>query len=73
MDPRVALQVTGVRGLGKSALVLEAARYLRFRNRFPHGIFCCSLEGLRSMKAVRTRLGQALHTANPNPNPNPKP
>ena len=35
---------------GKSALVLEAARYMRQRNRFPHGIFCCSLEGLRSMK-----------------------
>jgi hypothetical protein len=26
----------------------------------PAGIFCCSLEGLRSMKAVRSRLGQTL-------------
>ena len=52
--------VYGGKGAGKSALVLEAARYLRQRNRFPHGIFCCSLEGLRSMKAVRTRLGTTL-------------
>uniref|UniRef100_A0A7S2JQA6 Uncharacterized protein n=1 Tax=Haptolina brevifila TaxID=156173 RepID=A0A7S2JQA6_9EUKA len=52
--------VYGTKGAGKSALVLEAARYLRQRNRFPHGIFCCSLEGLRSMKAVRTRLGNTL-------------
>ena len=52
--------VYGGKGMGKSALVLEAARYLRERNRFPHGIFCCSLEGLRSMKAVRSRLGTTL-------------
>ena len=52
--------VYGDRGAGKSALILEAARYMRQRNRFPHGIFCCSLEGLRSMKAVRTRLGATL-------------
>jgi hypothetical protein len=53
--------VYGPKGAGKSALVLEAARYLRQRNRFPHGIFCCSLEGLRNMKAVRTRLGSTLN------------
>ena len=53
--------------------MLEVARYLRFRNRFPHGIFCCSLEGLRSMKAVRTRLGQAIRIANPHPHPHPHP
>ncbi|KAL1515200.1 hypothetical protein AB1Y20_004261 [Prymnesium parvum] len=52
--------VYGGKGMGKSALVLEAARYMRERNRFPHGIFCCSLEGLRSMKAVRSRLGSTL-------------
>ena len=53
--------VYGERGMGKSALILEAARYLRQRNRFPHGIFCCSLEGLKAMKAVRTRLGVTLN------------
>ena len=53
--------VYGGKGTGKSALVLEAARYMRQRNRFPHGIFCASLEGLRSMKAVRTRLGSTLN------------
>ena len=35
--------VYGDKGAGKSALVLEAARYMRQRNRFPHGIFCCSV------------------------------
>ena len=68
--------------MGKSALMLETARYLRQRcappphrplhtacshtacsprlftpsprrYHFPHGIFCCSLEGVRSMKQVR--------------------
>ena len=53
--------VYGERGAGKSALILEGARYLRQRNRFPHGIFCCSLEGLKTMKAVRTRLGLTLN------------
>ena len=53
--------VYGDKGAGKSALILEAARYLRQRNRFPHGIFCCSLEGLRRMKDVRTRLGTQLN------------
>ena len=53
--------VYGGKGTGKSALVLEAARYMRQRNRFPHGIFCSSLEGMRSMKAVRTRLGNTLN------------
>jgi hypothetical protein len=53
--------VYGERGAGKSALILEAARYMRQRNRFPQGIFCCSLEGSRSMKQVRMALGQALN------------
>ena len=53
--------VYGDTGAGKSSLILEAARYMRQRNRFPHGIFCCSLEGIRSMKAVRARLGQTLN------------
>ena len=42
----------GPQGMGKSALMLETARYLRQRYHFPHGIFCCSLEGVRSMKQV---------------------
>ena len=53
--------VYGDRGSGKSAIILEAASYMRQRNRFPNGIFCCTLEGLRSMKAVRTRLSQTLN------------
>jgi hypothetical protein len=50
----------GPQGMGKSALMLETARYLRQRYFFPHGIFCCSLEGVRSMKQVRTRIAASL-------------
>ncbi len=53
--------VYGAVGQGKSALCLEAARFLRLRGYFPHGIFCCSLKGLRSMKQVRARLGAVLN------------
>ena len=53
--------VYGAKGLGKSAMVLEVARYLRHRNRFPHGIFCCSLEGVKTMKKVLHRLGASLN------------
>jgi len=53
--------VYGAKGYGKSALILEAAAYLRQRGAFPHGIFCCSLEGLRRTDRVRARLGATLH------------
>jgi predicted ATP-dependent serine protease len=48
--------VHGAKGLGKSALVLEAATYLRQRGAFPHGIFVCSLEGLRKTDRVRAQV-----------------
>jgi len=53
--------VHGARGLGKSALVLEAATYLRQRGAFPHGIFVCSLDGLRKTDRVRAQLGATLN------------
>ena len=53
--------VHGERGTGKSALILETARYMRQRNRFPNGIYCCSIQGLKHVKQVRTQLGRTLN------------
>ena len=55
------IAVYGGVGSGKSALLLEAARFLRHRGHFPHGIFCCSLKGMRNMKKVRAHIGSALN------------
>ena len=38
-------------------------RYIRQRHRFPHGIYCCTLEGLRNMKQVRRDRGLLMISA----------
>ena len=50
--------VVGVGGIGKTTLVLEAAR--RIADRYPHGVWLCELAEIGSPDAVPAAIGQAI-------------
>ena len=60
-DPEARLvTVTGIGGIGKSRLALEAARQLHRENRFKDGVFVAFLEVIESVDAVVSELLRVL-------------
>jgi len=63
-DRRRCVCVVGAGGIGKTALAVAVAHYLRVRHRFPDGIFTVDARGLGSVLQLCYAIAAALRLPN---------